>query len=257
MKSVVAFLLIVLSVGLTNAQLRVGLTLSPAVTGVLNMDATEREGLIHYPSLGWGAGIPVSYDGHKGKGIQTGVYYAATNQSFLFRYSLAGEKYTLRGKKRFDFIKVPVMYRKSGRIAKFVHSAFSIGLQYSYTLKYAGGMTVYDPDVYFDTPPTDVQYFKKHSVDGAVQWGTEIAIKKRLDFVTGLKVEMSILNMAKKNAPLYNGYSVFGKGLGWHPYSVSFQVGLLYVLSRQDHMNLPGNTYRFRPYKRKPGQMRK
>jgi hypothetical protein len=257
MKSIVAFLLLILSLSLAQAQLRIGVTVSPALTGALNLDVTQRKGMLHIPTLGWGVGVPISYDGHKGRGIQTGIYYASTNQSFIFKYTLAGEDYTLRGKKRFDFIKVPVMYRKSGRIAKFVRTSFAIGLQYSYTLKFAGGMTVYDPDVFFDTPPNDVQYFKRHTVDGAIQWGTEIAIKKRLDLFTGLKVDISIPNMAKKNAPTYFGYQVFGKGLGWHPYSVNFQVGILYVLSRQDHMNLPGNTYRFRPYKRKPSQMRK
>jgi hypothetical protein len=236
-------------------QWRIGLVAAPALTGALNLDVTEREGLLQYPSLGYGAGLPLSYDGRKGKGFQTGIYYAATNQSFVFKYELFNEDYTHRGKKRFRFIKVPVMYRKSGRVAKFVKTSFALGLQYSYTMSYGGGVTVYEPNVYFDLPIIDRDYFKKHGVDAAFQWGTEIAIKKRLDLFTGIKADIMLNNLAVKGIT-YNTFPIFGKGLGWHPYSVSFQVGLLYVLNRKDYLNLPGNTYRFRPYKRKPKDMR-
>lgn len=258
MKSIHKFNLItllIISIS-ASAQLRVGLTIAPSLTGVANFDATEREGLVHIPTFSGGSvGLPVSYDWRKGRGIQTGIYYSAINQNFVVKYKLSDESFVHRGKKRFDYIKVPLMYRKSGRIARFARSAFSFGIQYSYMIKYDGGLTVYNPNVYFDLPPTaGVTYYKKHGVDAVIMWTSELAISKKLDFVTGIKVDMSINNVAKKGLS-YNNEQIFGKGLGWHPYSVGVHVGFLYVLSRADHMLLPGNTYRFRPFKRKPSQM--
>ncbi|HWZ23186.1 MAG TPA: outer membrane beta-barrel protein [Cytophagaceae bacterium] len=247
-------LVIILSVGLTGkAQFKIGVSGFPQISATSSIVPFKKEVVNNHnlPTFTGGAGLVFTYDSYvKPFGAQLGIAYSSQNQTYLYNYEIGGNHYKHRGKLRFDYVQFSLLARKTARVSRYVKSVFFIGPQFSYLLKYAGGAVVYQPNTYFDLPPTTTNiYYKKYSIDAVVGYGLDYAIHKNFDVFANLRLGWGLNNIANQGVT-YNGVKVFDGG-GVHQITYALQVGGCYVFHRKDHLLLPGNTYRYRPYKKK------
>jgi hypothetical protein len=234
------------------SQFKIGLCGAPQLTYLLNslpfFSHPGSEFLL--PTLRWNAGGLFTYDFYgKNSGLQLGILYSKNEQKFLYKYTIQGEHYSHKGRKRFTYIQVPLVYRISGYVGKFTKLIFFIGPQFSYLLNYGGGLVIYDPDKYFDLPPISGSDYKKYSIDAILGWSFEYAIKRDFDVFASLKLLYGMNNI-ENTSRSYNGYAVFPKG-GAHQVSLGLLVGGSYIFHRKDNLILPTNLWRYRKYKKK------
>lgn len=247
-------LILVLLVGFSaQAQLKLGVTLFPQISSTSSIVPFKRDIVNNHnlPTFTSGGGILLTKDSYKKPiGFQVGLSYSSQNQSFLFKYNVVGENESHRGKKRFDYLKLSLLGRKSWYVHKYVKSVFYIGPQFSYLLKYDGGAVVYKEGEYFDLPPASPNiYYKKYSIDAVIGWSLDYAIHKNFDVFAALQLDYGLNNIQKKGVT-YNGYPVFTGG-GTHQMTFGLHVGAYYVFHRKDHLLLPTNSWRYRTYKKK------
>ncbi len=236
-----------------KAQFKIGVTGFPQISSTSSIVPFKKEVVNNHnlPTFTGGAGLVFTYDSYlKPFGAQLGVCYSSQNQTYIYKYKLNGENHSHRGKLRFDYIQFSLLARKVGRVSRYVKSVFFIGPQFSYLLKYDGGALVYKENSYFDLPPTTSNiYYKKYSIDAVVGYGLDYAIHKNFDVFANLRLGWGINNIANKDVT-YNGLKVFDGG-GVHQITYALQIGASYVFHRKDHLLLPGNTWRYRTYKKK------
>ena len=245
-------LLVVISLK-SNAQLKIGLTAFPQFSSTSSIIPFKKDvkNNVNIPTITAGAGLVATYDSYtKPRGAQLGISYSSQNQTYVYNYKLSDESYSHRGKKRFDYIKFSLVARKFGYVHKYVKSVFFIGPQFSYLLKYTGGAVVYKENEYFDLPATTGNiYYKRYSIDAVIGYSLDYAIHKNFDVFASLRLDYGLNNIERKGVT-YNGVNVFNGG-GSHQITYGLQVGAYYVFHRRDHLLLPGNTWRYRVYKKK------
>jgi len=253
-KNRILYLIIILYIPVTaSAQLKMGLVYFPQITSTSGFIPFKKDIVnnVNVPTFTSGGGLQFTYDSYyKPRGVQFGILYSSHNQRFVYRYSISGEQYVDPNKKLFDYIKFPLVYRKFGYVHKFVKSTFYIGPQFSYLIKYKGGIVVYDEDRYYDLPPTTPNiYYKKYSIDAVIGYELAYAFHRDFDLFTSLRLDYGLNNIEKTGAT-YNNIKVFN-GIGAHQMALSLQIGVQYVIHREDHILLPTNSWRFRTYKKK------
>ncbi len=245
-------LLLVFGYG-SSAQLKIGVTLFPQISSTSSIVPFKKDikNNKNIPTPTGGAGLVFTYDSYaRPLGAQLGISYSSQNQTYVYNYKLADESYSHRGKKRFDYIKFSLVARKFGYVHKYVKSIFFIGPQFSYLLKYDGGALVYKENEYFDLPPTTGNiYYKKYSIDAVIGYALDYAIHKNFDVFASIRLDYGLNNIENKGVT-YNGINVFNGG-GSHQITYGLHVGAYYVFHRKDHLLLPGNTWRYRVYKKK------
>jgi hypothetical protein len=246
------FLVMILFAFSTNAQIMIGATVFPQFSSTSSIIPFKKDVVNNHniPTLSGGAGLLFTYDSYaKPRGVQLGILYSSQNQTYVYNYKLSGDQFVHRGKKRFDYLKFSLLARKSGYVHKYVKAVFFIGPQFDYLIQYAGGAVVYKENEYFDLPPTSLAYYKKYSIDAVIGYSLEYAIHKHFNLVGTLRLDYGLNNVENKGIT-YNGIKVFSGG-GSHQTTYALQLGACYVFHRKDHLLLPGNTWRYRVYKKK------
>jgi hypothetical protein len=247
-------IILLLSIGFTSrAQLKIGVTVFPQISATAPIVPFKKDVKNNHniPTFTAGAGLVFTYDSYtKPRGAQFGISYSSQNQNYLYTYRVNDHTFSQRGKKRFDYIKFSLVARKSGYVHKYVKSVFFIGPQFSYLLKYDGGAIVYKENEYFDLPATGSNiFYKKYSIDAVIGYALDYAIHKNFDVFASLRLDYGLNNIERKGVT-YAGINVFNGG-GSHQITYALQVGAYYVFHRKDHLLLPGNTWRYRVYKKK------
>ncbi len=214
MKNIVIYLLILVSAKLSIAQSRVGFVFFPQVSSIANPAMKSDSVNKNLTTFSGGAGVTFTQDFSSRVGIQTGIIYSSQNQKIKSSYHSKDGNLNVEhtGKKRFDYLKLPLVLRYSlsiGEKAKLVPFA---GVQLSYLLKYEGGMVVYG-DNFFDLPQTPAgnNYYKKMVIDVPLGLNLEYGISKRTALVFGFKIDYSLTNAANKEAS-YNGTPIASFG---------------------------------------------
>ncbi|HSZ24190.1 MAG TPA: outer membrane beta-barrel protein [Cytophagaceae bacterium] len=235
------------------AQLKIGATYFPQLSSTSSIIPFKKDILNNHnlPTFTSGAGALFTYDSHvKPFGVQLGILYSSQNQKFIYTYQINDKNYHDDNNKLFDYLKFSLLARKSGYVSKFVKAVFFAGPQFSYLLHYRGGLTVYEPNVYFDLPPTSPNvYFKKYTIDAVIGYSLEYAIHKNFDVFASLRLDYGLNNIEQTGA-IYNNVKVFTGG-GAHQMTLALQIGGYYVFHRKDHLLLPGNSWRYRNYKKR------
>ncbi len=254
MRKIIFFLLLVLgSTSISRAQLKIGAAVFPQISSTSSIIPFKKDIVNQHnlPTFTGGGGIYVTRDSYrKPIGFQFGVAYSSHNQTYLFRYKIADENETHRGKKRFDYLKFSLVFRKAWYVHKYVKSIIYLGPQFSYLLKYDGGAVVYEENSYFDLPSTDQNtYYKKYSIDAVAGWELNYAVHKNFDLFASLRIDYGLNNIEQSGAT-YNGISIFNGG-GTHQMTCGLQLGAYYVFHRKDHLLLPTSSWRYRVYKKK------
>jgi hypothetical protein len=243
----------------TKAQLKIGADYSGQVTSTSSMIPFKQndKNSVNLPTFTSGTGVLATYDSYtKNRGIQLRIGYSSHNQKFIYRYQIGDQYNTDPNKKLFDYLKFALVARKFGYISRYVKSVFFFGPQFDYLLQFKGGIVAYIPKEYYDLPATSPNiYYKKYSIDAVVGYSLEYAIHKNFDVFASLRLDYGLNNIEQKGATS-NGVQIFN-GSGAHQITYALQFGGYYVFHRKDHLLLPGNSWRYRVYKKKKIKGRK
>ena len=243
----------------TKAQLKIGADYSAQITSTSSIIPFKKDikNQHNLPTPTSGTGVVVTYDSYtKPRGVQLRIGYSSHNQKFIYNYQIGDKHYTDPNKKLFDYLKVALVARKIGYVSRYVKSVFFFGPQFEYLLKYKGGIVAYEEKTLYDLPATTPNiYYKKYSIDAVLGYSLEYAIHKNFDVFASFRLDYGLNNIEKKGVTYY-GINIFS-GSGSHQITYALQVGGYYVFHRKDHLLLPGNTWRYRVYKKKKVKGRK
>ncbi|MCU0428953.1 MAG: PorT family protein [Cytophagaceae bacterium] len=238
------------------AQFSVGITGFPQISSNSSDNIRSSSVLRNRITFSGGAGLLLGYDFSDRIGIRTGCIYSSQNQIIRSTYTLYGTPYEHVGKKRFDYLKFPVLVKFSHPIAKKIRFNYFLGPQLSYLLKYDGGMVVYIPDVFFDLPvtPSGNDYYKKLVLDATGGLGFDISISKRSEINTGFKLDYAITDTENKNAT-YEGFDlqeINGQGdRAARNITGALMIGFTIKILGRENILAPSNKFRGKSYGKK------
>jgi hypothetical protein len=198
-----------------------------------------------------GAGLSYTYNFLDKMGIQIGALYTSHNQKWKSEVSKGTDYYfTWEGKKRLDYLNIPVLLRFRSRIGPKIKSAFYGGLEASYMLKSGGGLVVYIDSPggsdFYDLPASSNSYYKKMVVQMVTGWGLDFKVSKNLILNTALRLEFALTDAANQkstynNAPFYsyNGQETFKS----RNYAIGLLMGVSYKLQTGDDLVSPSSKW--------------
>ncbi len=205
-------------------------------------------------SFGGGGGVNATYDFSDKFGVQVGVLYSAQNQKLKSTYTLSGVEHTWDSRKRFDYLKIPVLLRITQPVGAFDVVAFA-GPQFSYLLKYDGGMVVYIEDQYFDLPttPSKNKYYNNYTIDATGGVGLELPLSKYVKLTSALKIDYNITNAQNSNAMLgdvkvsdINGGDASARNMTY-----ALMLGASFKFKDPNDLVAPSNKFRNKSYGKK------
>ncbi len=251
MKSIfVSFLFLIMVVN-AHAQISFGVVAFPQITQLSNAKSAITNNRLSYAG---GGGINVTYDFSKKFGIQVGALYSAQNQKMISNYTLGGVSHSHDSRKRFDYFKLPVLLRITRQIGVLDFVVFA-GPQFSYLIKYDGGMVVYTKDQYFDLPvtPNGNQYYNKYTVDAVAGLGFELPLSKYLKLTSGLKIDCNVSNAQNSSATFGSRKvsDINGTGALARNITYALMVGVNFKLKDPNDLVAPSNKFRSKSYGRK------
>jgi hypothetical protein len=238
-----------------QAQFSFGVVGFPQISNLTSKSIRQDPVLDNRLTFSGGAGVNVTYNFSESIGLQLGVLYSSQNQKIRSHYTIGGEKYTHDSKKRFDYLKLPLVLRYSQPVG-MANLVLFAGPQFSYLLKYDGGMIVYIEDQYYDLPATPPKndFYKKYTLDATGGIGIEYPITKYIDLVTALKVDCSLTDAENKNAE-YNGLivsQVNGSGSSAaRNVTYALLLGLNFKMKDKNDLIAPSNKFRGKSYGKK------
>jgi hypothetical protein len=212
MKHSTIFILLLWVSNLSLAQSKIGLVVFPQISSLSNAEIKEDSVTKNLLTLSGGAGITYTQYLSKKVSIQSGLFYSSQNQKFKSSYHSADVSVEMKGKKRFDYLKIPVLFRYSIQAGEKLNVVPFAGVQLSYLLKYDGGMIVYGEN-YFDMPatPKGNDFYKKTVFDLPLGINIEYALSKKIELIIGGKIDYALTNAANNNAQ-YLGASITSYG---------------------------------------------
>lgn len=238
------------------AQVTIGAVVFPQIVSLTSKNIRQDSVMSNKLSYAGGGGLLLGYNISDRLSLQSGVLYSAQNQKITSKYTLSGQSFTHESRKRFDYIKVPVLAKISNPIAGKLNFTLYGGPQFSYLLKYDGGMVVYIPDVYFDLPvtPANNNYYKKFVIELTAGAGVDFRLTKAIDLNSSLKVDYSITDTENKGAT-YNGRDLKEiNGQGDAPARNiigALMLGVTYRFGHPNELIAPSNKFRGRSYGKK------
>ncbi|MCS6824414.1 MAG: PorT family protein [Cytophagaceae bacterium] len=239
-----------------HAQVSVGAVVFPQISRMANKEIRKDTVFDNKTTFSGGAGLTLTYGFSGFLGVQTGLLYSSHNQKWVANYNVGSGIQQWKGKKRADYLKVPLLLRYVTELRNIDLVAFA-GPQISYLLKYDGGAYTYIPNSYFDLPVTEKgnNYMKKMVLDFSFGANAEFFLSQYFDLVTGLKVDYGITDAENKNATLENGEKLFrisDKTMpATHNITYALVLGVNYKFSRANDLIAPSNKFRGKSYGRK------
>ena len=245
----VSFLFFTVMLQKANAQISYGVVAFPQITHL--MDNKKSDITSNHLSYAAGGGVNVTYDFSEKFGIQIGALYSAQNQKATSNYTLGGVSHSHDSRKRFDYLKLPVLLRITRQIGVLDFVLFA-GPQFSYLMKYDGGMVVYVKDQYFDLPvtPRGNKYYNKYTVDAVVGIGLDLPLSKYLKLTSAFKVDCNVNNAQNSNA-VYANYKVSDistSGAVSRNITYALMFGINFKFKNPNDLISPSNKFRNKSY---------
>ena len=234
----------------TYAQVSFGVVGFPQISHLSNKSDFTRNRL----SYAGGGGVNITYDFNEKFGVQLGALYSAQNQKMKTDYTLGGVAYSHDSRKRFDYFKIPVLLRLTQQVGALDFVVFA-GPQFSYLLKYDGGMVVYVKDQYFDLPvtPSGNKYYNKYTVDAVGGLGLELPLSKYFKITSAFKVDYNVTNAQNRNATFANFKvsDVNGSGAVARNMTYALMIGVNFKFKSPNDLIAPSNKFRRVSYGKK------
>ncbi|MFN6946098.1 MAG: porin family protein [Cytophagaceae bacterium] len=220
-----------------NAQdnIEIGLIYVPQVTSIINFSHNDP---IYQNRLTFAGatGLTFTYHFNNRFALQTGVLYNSHNQKFKSEIPAGSETREWKGKKRLDYLKLPLVIKYSMPIDRKMSFHLYAGPQLSYLLKGEGGVVVwrnYGNSTYYDLPHSSNDHYARLTIDGVLGFGLDFRITRTLTVTGGIRSDFSFTDMENKKAtymdePLYY-YGDPNRGSS-HNFTVGFLMGISYRL---------------------------
>lgn len=202
-----------------------------------------------------GGGISFTHFFKQKLGVQTGLMYVSHNQKFLSKIKEGPDSIkTWKGKKRLDYLKVPLLltYQSIIPIKRDSRVAFTMagGLQFGYLLKGDGAIVIFKHyegvNDYYDLPESGNSYYSKYIVDLVLSVGLDFMLNKSLTLNTALRADYSITDVENKDATHYNGIPTYqysdDNRKKAHNNSLGLLIGLTYTFN-SDHLLNPSQRW--------------
>lgn len=203
------------------SQSQIGAYYLPESTSILNTVPSSDPIVKDRLTFAGGGGVNYTYNFSSKFAIQTGLQYTSHNQKFTSTYQEGGIDNTYKGKKRLDYLTMPVLLKYSWRLNSRISYTYSAGAQLSYLTKGAGAVVVYKHVApgydYFDLPPSSAADYNRFILAGVVAAGMDYRLDKRITLNAALRASYSLFtNVENTNAI----YTYEGKGAATPLYSV-------------------------------------
>ena len=254
------------------SQNEIGIYVMPQITSLHNKANRQGDDPIYQPEVtyAYGGGVTFMHDFKKtryGKitggntsasldhklGLKVGLFYSANDQKFTsrYRYNL-DSTITHSGRKRFDYLKLPVNLRFTIPLNDRFNLALYGGPQVSWLFKAEGGIVHwvhYDTFDYYDLPFSDISYFKRFTLDAVAGIDLEYKVKKGrignfvlakwVHFVFGIRADWSATTVEHKDR-IINNYPSYGQVNGFSgERSNSRNSTLGFILGATYHFHKP------------------
>lgn len=238
-------------------KVQLGAYYLPQITSISN-SISDKDDRIYENKLTFagGGGLNLTYR-FNSSGIQTGLLYVSHNQKFISEYFVnrrANSVATYEGKKRLDYLKVPLLftytYSPPSKKPSTVSFTTFAGPQLGYLLKADGAVMIYQhgPDSdFYDLPPASNSYYKKFIVDLVLGWGLNFRLNNHLAINTAIRADWSISDVENKGATTYdNQLSTYYFGdpdrKKSHNASLGLLLGINYTFGK-DHLLSPSSKW--------------
>ena len=232
MKKHILLIFITFSSLLGIAQNELGFYAFPQMTQVNNKaNRTDDQIYTALPTIAYGFGVswlhqfnkraghgPIRHGVTSGsmkikKSLKLGIIYSAHEQKWRSVYNKNGLPATWEGKKRFDYLKIPVMGKLTLPINNKFNFAVFGGPQLSYLIKAEGGIVYWERREggdYFDLPFSEKKYFNAFTVDAVLGFDIEYKISRWVHLIAGIRSDIS-LSTVENNERILNNYPSYGE----------------------------------------------
>ena len=257
-RSIALSIIVIGSLSLSSmAQNEVGAFLFPQ-TSMINNKANGTYIYQHVPTISWGGGVNFLhfFSGSKKQGnnkfatlskrygLRTGIIYSAHRQKWKAKYQInEGVFADWEGKKRLDYIKLPILFEYSHPLSRKMNYIFYLGPQISILARAQGGIITwkhYGGFDYFDLPAADRKYFKSFVIETVVGAGVDYHITRWINVSASARADISATSIENNNVET-NGYKPYDidKDRGdSHNMSIAILFGIEYKL----HKSFLGKT---------------
>ena len=204
-------------------------------------------------TLAGGGGISYTYNFSENIGIQIGGLYTSHNQKWTAHISNS-TSYDWKGKKRLDYLNIPLLLRYRYKISPKVKSAFYLGAELSCLLRGAGGNVILKHNAgvdYFDLPSSSNNFYNKMICQAVTGWGLDFQINPKFTLNTAVRIEYSINDGANKkitymDQPFYN-YSSPNNNFKSHNWAIGLLMGISYKLPTKTDIVCPSDKWEETP----------
>jgi hypothetical protein len=210
-----------LSISLSFGQKTLGVFYLPQRTSISNSINDKDDPIFqNKTTFGGGAGINITFWKNDVLGLQVGLMYISHNQKFISKYkdlSYADSMRTYKGKKRLDYLKLPILAVTSLPVSKQFNLFGYAGPQFAYLLKGDGAVVIYRHygdgiSDFFDLPPSGSHFYKKFLVDMVLGGGFNLKLAPELSISASLRFDYSLTDVENKDAEAYENYPLYTYG---------------------------------------------
>ncbi len=220
------------------------ITYGGALTFTKQINMTKSHGPLRFASVG----SNVSNHGRliSNTRLKTAVRIDAIlvqhNQRFKSVYTTLGVEKTHTGAKRFNYLKIPIVYQVTIPVNKYVAYSLYGGPQISTLLKTTGGVVYWEyrenGEIYYDLPFSRTDYYKRFTLDAVLGFNLELRATRWMHLIGGIRADWSATT-SDKNDAVTNNYPAYGKTNGVERKnsrntSLALLVGFNYQIHRSE-----------------------
>jgi hypothetical protein len=185
------------------SQVEFGFVYFPSITNISNADTSQTPYLKNKLTFAGGAGVTLSLPLNKQVSFSTGLLYASHNQKFDAYAPGDPSLLIYSGKKRLDYLKLPLMLKYRSGLGKTMFFTVYGGPQLCYLLKGDGATVVYqhypgNSTYYFDLPAASNSYYTKFIVEATIGAGFDYVLSSNWLLNLGMKLDYGINNTESK-----------------------------------------------------------
>ncbi len=194
------------------------------------------------PTYTAGGGLLTAYNFTNNIALLSGLIYNRHSQKFKTVYDPSDANGFYEGRKRLDYLKLPIALRFSYPVGGKVNIFGFAGPQLNFLLKSSGAVEVIQKDetgkiVYYDLPPSENKYFKTFNVEATVGVGGEFMLVDNLYLSSIFKTDLG-LGDAEKKGTSYNGTDGSDKPKASNR-TFSLMIGIVYRIPNAHHILAP------------------
>ena len=188
--------------GFSNAQkgFWAGVNYLPQITGMHNKDDASFYDHAYQNKITYdqAAGIQLLYNFNNRMGLGTQVIFSSEGQKFLCIYNIP-----FPGKKRMDYLKIPLFISFNSNPDKKIIFKIMPGIQINYLLKADGAVVLINrPANFFDLEPAKNIYFHKALFAANLSAGCEYKISEKIHLGFMLRADFAFTDAEKKDIRL-------------------------------------------------------